>query len=65
MLTDGAKENPKVMGGVSLEWMQEAGPTKFLVGTELGMTLSCQAKPKKPIEVNAWFGNEEKERNLK
>lgn len=60
VLTDGAKENPKTLGAVSLEWMQEAGPTKYLVGTEMGMTLSCQNKPKKPIEVNTWFGNEEK-----
>ena len=33
VLTDGAKENPSVLGGVSVEWMQEAGPTKYLVGT--------------------------------
>lgn len=39
LLTDGMKDNAKVLGGVSLEWMQEAGPTKYLVGTEMGMTL--------------------------
>lgn len=43
-----------------MEWMQEAGPTKYLVGTETGMILSCQNKPKKPVEVTAWFGNEVK-----
>mmetsp|Transcript_1257 Transcript_1257/g.2798 ORF Transcript_1257/g.2798 Transcript_1257/m.2798 type:complete len:574 (-) Transcript_1257:687-2408(-) len=59
LLTDGAK-NAKTLGAVSLEWMQEAGPTKYLVGTEMGMILSCQNKPKKPCEVTAWFGNEEK-----
>lgn len=50
LLTDGAK-NAKTLGAVSLEWMQEAGPTKYLVGTEMGMILSCQNKPKKPCEV--------------
>ena len=34
-------------GGVSLEWMQEAGPTKFLVGSEHGIILSCTKRPKK------------------
>merc|ERR1712194_905193 len=29
-------------------------------GTEKGMVVSCQNKPKKPVEVSAWFGNEEK-----
>lgn len=60
VMTDGAKENPKVLGGVSLEWMQEAGPTKYLIGTETGIALSCQKKPKKPVEVTAWYGLEEK-----
>jgi len=60
LLTDGGKEDPKTLGGVSLEWMQEAGPTKFLVGTEHGMILSCQKKPKKAVEVSAWFGSEER-----
>lgn len=51
-LTDGAKDNPRILGGVSLEWMQEAGPTKYLVGTEMGMVVSCASKPKKPCEVD-------------
>lgn len=58
-LTDGGKE-PKTFGGVSLEWMQEAGPSKFLVGTEHGIILSCTKKPKKAVEVSSWFGQEEK-----
>merc|ERR1719456_1753535 len=60
LLTDGAKDDPKVLGGCSLEWMQEAGPTKFLIGTEHGITLSCSRKPKKAVEVGTWFGQEEK-----
>jgi len=59
-LTDGGKDNPKTLGGVSLEWMQEAGPTKYLVGTEHGMILSCSRKPKKACEIGAWFGSEER-----
>lgn len=59
-LTSGAKEDPKTLGGVSLEWMQEAGPTKYLVGTEHGIILSCNKKPKKNVEVGSWFGAEER-----
>jgi dynein intermediate chain 2 len=60
VLTDGAKDDPKTFGGVSLEWMQEAGPSKFLVGTEHGNIVSCQKKPKRNVEVSGWFGQEEK-----
>jgi len=60
VLTDGGKENPKTLGGVSLEWMQEAGPTKYLVGTEHGIVISCNKRPKKAVEVGAWFGAEER-----
>lgn len=59
-LTDGSKENPKTLGGVALEWMQEAGPTKFLVGSEHGIVLSCTKRPKKQVEVGTWFGAEER-----
>merc|ERR1719387_2425887 len=60
VLTDGNKEDPKTLGGVSLEWMQEAGPTKYLVGTEHGTVLSCNKKPKKAVEVSTWFGSEDR-----
>lgn len=60
VLTDGGKDEPKTLGGVSLEWMQDAGPTKYLVGTEHGMTLLCTKKPKKNVEIGTWFGSEEK-----
>jgi len=59
-LTDGNKEKPKVMGATSLEWAQEAGPTKYLVGTEQGTVLALNKKPKKPIEISTWFGLESK-----
>ncbi|CAE8709077.1 unnamed protein product [Polarella glacialis] len=60
LLTDGNKDNPKTLGGVSLEWMQEAGPTKFLVGSEHGITLACTKRPKKAVEVGTWFGAEDR-----
>ena len=49
VLNDGNKEHPKTLGGTSLEWMQEAGPTKFLVGSEHGIILSCTKRPKKQV----------------
>jgi len=59
ILTDGGpKGEEKTLGGCSLEWMQEAGPTKFLVGTEHGTVLSCSRKPKKACEIGTWFGAE-------
>eukprot|EP00927_Polykrikos_kofoidii_P047205 TRINITY_DN4130_c0_g1_i1.p1 TRINITY_DN4130_c0_g1~~TRINITY_DN4130_c0_g1_i1.p1 ORF type:complete len:571 (-),score=76.37 TRINITY_DN4130_c0_g1_i1:334-2046(-) len=59
-LMDGSKDAPRTLGGVSLEWMQEAGPTKFLIGTEHGIVLSCSKKLKKPVEVGAWYGSEDR-----
>jgi len=59
VLNDGNKEHPKTLGGTSLEWMQEAGPTKFLVGSEHGIILSCTKRPKKQVEIGSWFGSED------
>ena len=56
-LTDGEKK--KNFGGCCLEWQQEAGPTKYLVGTEEGIALSLTKKPKKPVEVGGWYGAED------
>jgi len=59
VLTDGGqKGEEKTLGGCSLEWMQEAGPTKFLVGTEHGITIACSRKPKKDCEIGTWYGAE-------
>jgi dynein intermediate chain 2 len=61
VLNDGGpKGEENTLGGCSLEWMQDAGPTKFLVGTEHGITLSCSRKPKKACEIGTWFGAENK-----
>jgi len=60
ILNDGGKDGGKTVGGVSLEWMQEAGPSKYLVGTEHGMIISCNKRPKKQVEIGAWFGSEDR-----
>jgi len=39
-----------VLGAVSLEYEAVAGPTKFMVGTEQGLVLSCNRKAKTPAE---------------
>jgi dynein intermediate chain 2 len=54
------QEGGRPFGASSLEWLQEAGPTKFLVGTEEGVALALNKKPKKAVEVGGWFGSEEK-----
>lgn len=59
-LTNGDKEKPMMMGGCSLEWTQEAGPTKYLAGTEQGCVLVLNKKPKKAVEIGTWFGLESK-----
>jgi dynein intermediate chain 2 len=59
VLTDGGKD-PKTLGGVSLEWMQDAGPTKFLIGSEHGITLLVNRKPKKAPDIGTWYGAEER-----
>jgi len=51
--------------GTAIEWQQEAGPTKFLIGTEEGVVLSLNKRPKKPIETGGWFGVEDKGGSLK
>jgi dynein intermediate chain 2 len=50
---------PNKLGGTCLEWQQDAGPTKYLIGTEEGTSLSLTRKPKKPVEVGGWYGVED------
>lgn len=42
--------NNPVLGGVSMEYEAVAGPTKFMVGTEQGIVLSCNRKAKTPAD---------------
>lgn len=50
------KSTPKVLGGTSLEYNQDAGPLKYLVGTEQGYIL--QANKRKVVEITHKFGLE-------
>lgn len=51
--------------GTCIEWQQEAGPTKFLIGTQEGIVMSLNKRPKKPIDIGGWFGSEDKGGSLK
>ena len=44
------------MGGTSLEYNTDAGPMKYLVGTEQGYILQANRRPGRPVEVNLRFG---------
>jgi len=44
----------KILGGTSLEYLSEAGPLKYLMGTEQGMIFMVNRR--KNIEVNFRFG---------
>ncbi|KAL8432391.1 hypothetical protein ACSSS7_004658 [Eimeria intestinalis] len=48
----------QLFGCVSLAWSLEAGPTKFLVGTEQGVVLGVKTRPKKSPEISQRFGFE-------
>ena len=47
---------PKILGGTSLEYNQDAGPLKYLIGTEQGYIL--QANKRKAVEIQTRFGLE-------
>lgn len=51
-------QNTTTIGGTSLEYNVEAGPWKFLIGTELGSILTANKKPKKEIEITTKYGLE-------
>lgn len=44
------KGSDKVLGAVSLEYSPQAGPTKFLLGTEQGLIISGNRKAKTPAD---------------
>ena len=46
----------KILGGTSLEYNQDAGPLKYLIGTEQGYIL--QANKRKAVEIQTRFGLE-------
>eukprot|EP00920_Eleutheroschizon_duboscqi_P010791 GHVT01025409.1.p2 GENE.GHVT01025409.1~~GHVT01025409.1.p2 ORF type:complete len:530 (-),score=33.06 GHVT01025409.1:4698-6110(-) len=60
-LTDGTApkiDGQSLVGGVALGWAMEAGPTKFLVGTEQGSILALNKKPQKAVDVVLRYGME-------
>ena len=46
----------KVLGGTKLEYNTEAGPLKYLVGTEQGYVLQANKRPGRAVEINQRFG---------
>ena len=47
-LTLTERGSEKILGGVSLEYSPQAGPTKFMIGTEQGIILSGNWRAKTP-----------------
>lgn len=56
-LATDSKGGGMVLGGSSMEYNQEAGPTKYLVGTEQGIVLQVRAYVK-PETGPKWIGVE-------
>ncbi|KAL8430584.1 hypothetical protein Efla_000529 [Eimeria flavescens] len=52
------QSDSQLLGAVSLAWSLEAGPTKYLIGTEQGIILGLKTRPKKPPEISQRFGCE-------
>lgn len=52
------KDIEKVLGGTSLEYNTDAGPLKYLIGTEQGYILQASKRPNKPVEIQHRFGYE-------
>lgn len=48
ILTERGSE--KILGAVSLEYSPQAGPTKFMIGTEQGVILSGNRRAKTPAD---------------
>nr|CEL64969.1 TPA: dynein intermediate chain, putative [Neospora caninum Liverpool] len=52
----------QTVGGMCVEWSVDAGPTKYLVGTERGSTVTLKKKPKKgdskTVEIAQRFGQD-------
>jgi dynein intermediate chain 2 len=48
-----------VFGGTCLEYNPEAGATRYLAGTEQGITILANKRPQRAVEINQRFGLEE------
>lgn len=49
-------KGPKVLGGTRIEYNNEAGPMKYLVGTEQGYTFQVNKRPGREVEINQKYG---------
>ena len=54
----GEQRNEYTVGATVLEYNVEAGPTKFLIGTEQGSIMVANKKPKKNVEISTRYGLE-------
>lgn len=57
-LTETRNGEDKVVGATCLEWVQEAGPTKYLVGSETGLVFALNRKPKGNTDITSRFGQD-------
>jgi len=57
-VTEGSNPNDPLIGATVLEYNTEAGPTKYLIGTEMGSLMVANKKPKKAVEITARYGLE-------
>jgi dynein intermediate chain 2 len=53
---EGGEKGEVVCGGTVIAFDVNAGPTKFLIGTELGSVCTVNARAKKPVEIMSRFG---------
>ncbi|CAD8107748.1 unnamed protein product [Paramecium sonneborni] len=57
-VTEGSNPNDPLFGATVLEYNTEAGPTKFVIGTEMGFLMVANKKPKKNVEITTGYGLE-------
>ena len=50
------EQKTKLLGGTSFEYNQEAGPMKYLVGTEQGFVILANKRPGKAVEIQTKYG---------
>lgn len=53
-LATDSKGGGMVLGGSSMEYNQEAGPTKYLVGTEQGIVMQVREIALAPASFGCW-----------
>ena len=59
MLTEGPSPDgrqERFVGGTVIEYVPDAGPMKYLVGTEQGSIFIANKRPKKSVDISTRFG---------